>query len=61
MMNRFLACALMLRQTNDSRLCDGVADCRDFADELEQQRSRLIADHSTFDQALSRVMGAIAA
>ena len=36
-------------------------DAADFADELEQQRSRLIADHSTFDQALSRVMGAIAA
>jgi len=36
-------------------------DAEEFAKELENNRSRLIADHSTFDYALSKVIGTIAA
>jgi hypothetical protein len=36
-------------------------DAGDFADELNQNRSRLLADHSTFDHALSKVIGSMAA
>jgi hypothetical protein len=36
-------------------------DAEEFAHELEEKRSRLIADHSTFDQALGNVISALAA
>jgi hypothetical protein len=36
-------------------------DAEEFAKELENNRSRIIADHSTFDHALSKVIGTIAA
>ena len=36
-------------------------DAEEFAEELENNRSRIIADHSTFDHALSKVIGTIAA
>lgn len=36
-------------------------DVEDFAKELEENRSRLIADHSTFDHALGQVINALAA
>lgn len=36
-------------------------DAEDFAMELEQDRSRVLADHSTFDHALGNVMTALAA
>jgi len=36
-------------------------DVEDFARELEENRSRLIADHSTFDHALGQVINALAA
>ena len=36
-------------------------DAEEFARELEDNRSRLIADHSTFDHALGKVIGAISA
>lgn len=36
-------------------------DAAEFAEELENNRSRIIADHSTFDHALSKVIGTIAA
>ncbi|HEB81701.1 MAG TPA: DUF1631 family protein [Gammaproteobacteria bacterium] len=36
-------------------------DAEDFAAELEDQRSRILADHSTFDSALGKVITALAA
>jgi hypothetical protein len=36
-------------------------DAGDFAEELKNNRSRFIADHSTFEHALGRVIGALAA
>ena len=36
-------------------------DAEDFANELEDHRSRILADHSTFDYALGNVMTALAA
>ncbi len=36
-------------------------DAEEFSRELEDNRSRLIADHSTFDQALGNVISALAA
>ncbi len=36
-------------------------DAEEFAHELDDKRSRLIADHSTFDQALGNVIKALAA
>jgi len=36
-------------------------DAAEFAHELDDKRSRLIADHSTFDQALGNVISALAA
>ena len=36
-------------------------DAAEFANELAEKRSRLIADHSTFDQALGNVISALAA
>ncbi|MDH5388230.1 MAG: DUF1631 domain-containing protein [Gammaproteobacteria bacterium] len=36
-------------------------DAGDFAEELNQNISRVLADHSTFDHALSRVIGSMAA
>lgn len=36
-------------------------DAGDFADELKTNKSRLLADHSTFDHALGKVIGAMAA
>jgi len=36
-------------------------DAEDFANELEDNRSRLLADHSTFEQALGKVITALAA
>ena len=36
-------------------------DAEDFANELEDHRSRMLADHSTFDYALGNVMTALAA
>jgi Protein of unknown function (DUF1631) len=36
-------------------------DVEDFAKELEENRSRLLADHSTFDHALGQVINALAA
>ena len=36
-------------------------DASEFANELEENRSKLIADHSTFDQALGNVISALAA
>ena len=36
-------------------------DAEEFAHELEEKKSRLIADHSTFDQALGNVIKALAA
>jgi hypothetical protein len=36
-------------------------DAEDFARELEENRSRILADHSTFDHALGQVIGALAA
>ncbi len=36
-------------------------DAEEFAKELEENRSRVLADHSTFDHALGRVIGCIAA
>jgi len=36
-------------------------DAEEFAKELKENRSRLLADHSTFDFALGKVIGAIAA
>ena len=36
-------------------------DAGEFAEELKQQRSRFIADHSTFEHALGKVIGALAA
>jgi hypothetical protein len=36
-------------------------DAEEFAKELEDNRSRLLADHSTFDHALGKVIGSIAA
>lgn len=36
-------------------------DAGDFADELTGNKSRLLADHSTFDNALGKVIGAMAA
>ena len=36
-------------------------DADDFAKELEENRSRLIADHSTFDHALANVINIMAA
>ena len=36
-------------------------DAGDFALELKENRSRVLADHSTFDHALGRVMNSLAA
>jgi hypothetical protein len=36
-------------------------DAEDFARELEENRSRVLADHSTFDHALGNVIKALAA
>ena len=36
-------------------------DAEEFARELEENRSRIIADHSTFDHALGKVIGCFAA
>jgi len=36
-------------------------DVDDFAEELNQNLSRILADHSTFDHALGKVIGSIAA
>ena len=36
-------------------------DAGEFADELKNNKSRILADHSTFDHALGRVIGAMAA
>ena len=36
-------------------------DAEEFAKELEENRSRILADHSTFDHALANVIGALAA
>lgn len=36
-------------------------DAAEFANELEQNRSRILADHSTFDHALGKVINALAA
>ncbi len=36
-------------------------DAEEFAKELKENRSRLLADHSTFDHALGKVIGSIAA
>jgi hypothetical protein len=36
-------------------------DAEEFARELEEDRSRILADHSTFDYALGQVMNALAA
>lgn len=36
-------------------------DAGDFADELKANKSRVLADHSTFDHALGKVIGAMAA
>jgi hypothetical protein len=36
-------------------------DAGDFADELSQNRSRVLADHSTFDHALGKVISSMAA
>ena len=36
-------------------------DAGDFADELNQNMSRILADHSTFNHALGKVIGAMAA
>lgn len=36
-------------------------DIDDFADELNQNMSRVLADHSTFDHALGKVIGSMAA
>ncbi len=36
-------------------------DAEDFAKELEDNRSRMLADHSTFEQALGKVISALAA
>ena len=36
-------------------------DAEEFAKELEENRSRILADHSTFDHALANVMNALAA
>lgn len=36
-------------------------DAGEFADELMNNKSRMLADHSTFDNALGRVIGAMAA
>ena len=36
-------------------------DAEEFAKELEENRSRILADHSTFDHALANVMSALAA
>ena len=36
-------------------------DAGDFADELTQDMSRVLADHSTFDHALGKVIGSMAA
>ncbi|MDH5710910.1 MAG: DUF1631 domain-containing protein, partial [Gammaproteobacteria bacterium] len=36
-------------------------DAGEFADELTQNMSRLLADHSTFDHALGKVIGSMAA
>jgi len=36
-------------------------DAAEFARELEEDRSRVLADHSTFDHALGQVMNAMAA
>lgn len=36
-------------------------DAEEFAKELEENRSRILADHSTFDHALANVITALAA
>ncbi len=36
-------------------------DAEEFAKELEENRSRILADHSTFDHALANVISALAA
>ena len=36
-------------------------DAGEFAEELKNQKSRILADHSTFNHALGKVMGAMAA
>ena len=36
-------------------------DAEEFAKELEENRSRILADHSTFDHALGNVISALAA
>ena len=36
-------------------------DVGDFIEELNENMSRVLADHSTFDQALGKVIGAMAA
>ena len=36
-------------------------DAEEFACEIKEERSRLLADHSTFDSALGKIIGSIAA